>query len=294
MNKLLPALAAFLAASPFLSAATDAAPTAPAATPAAEAPKPAPLSPEKKKLFLQAIGWQVGRQAQIADLGFAPDDVTEILAGARLAFEGKGEEIPPQMQKDMEAFQSFLAPYIANARAKAEKKQAEEAKLRAESAQANLTAGKAALDKLKADDKAVTFDKAKGNDGADYEYGIKITAPGSAEKPLATDTVKVKYTGKLLDGTVFDSSDAHGGQPAEFPLNGVIAGWTAGVQKLGKGGKATLWLPAGLAYGNEGAGDKIKPGATLVFDVELVDIVKPEAPKADAPAPAAAKPDAAK
>lgn len=282
MNKLLPALAAFLAAAPFLHAANDDAPAAPA--PAAETAKPAaPLSPEKKKLFLQAIGWQVGRQAQIDQLGFSPEDTTEILAGVRLAFEGKGEDIPPQMQKEMESFQAFLSPYIANARAAAEKKQAEEMKKLAAEAETNVAAGKAALEKLKAEDKAVTFEKAKGTDGAEYEYGIKITAAGSAEKPKATDTVKVKYTGKLLDGTVFDSTTTRGDQPTEFPLNGVIAGWTEGMQKLGKGGKATLWLPSGLAYGNQGAGDKIKPGATLVFDVELVDIVKPAAP-AEAPA----------
>ncbi len=100
---------------------------------------------------------------------------------------------------------------------------------------------------------------------------IEIAVPGDKRRPKATDTVKVHYTGRLIDGTVFDSS-VQRGTPLEFPLNQVIAGWTEGMQLLGVGGKATLVIPPELGYGEMGAGDVIPPNATLVFDVELLDI----------------------
>jgi FKBP-type peptidyl-prolyl cis-trans isomerase FkpA len=97
------------------------------------------------------------------------------------------------------------------------------------------------------------------------------TKKGSGKKPQATDIVKVHYTGKLLNGTVFDSS-VDRGQPVEFPLNQVIPGWTEGLQLMGIGGKATLIIPSNIAYGM-GQGP-IPPYSTLVFDVELIDIIK--------------------
>ena len=114
------------------------------------------------------------------------------------------------------------------------------------------------------------------------EKGSKKTASGliyteekagSGDSPKATDTVKVHYTGKLTDGTVFDSS-VQRGQPATFPLNGVIKCWTEGVQMMKVGGKARLVCPSDIAYGDQGRPPQIKPGATLVFDVELLEIVK--------------------
>ena len=87
--------------------------------------------------------------------------------------------------------------------------------------------------------------------------------------------MKVHYKGTLIDGTEFDSSYKRG-QPAEFPLNGVIPCWTEGVQKMKVGGKAKLVCPSDIAYGDRGAPPKIPPGATLVFEVELLD-VKPAA-----------------
>jgi len=104
---------------------------------------------------------------------------------------------------------------------------------------------------------------------------IKHTKPGTGASPKAEDQVKVHYEGRLIDGKVFDSSIARG-EPATFPLNQVIACWTEGVQTMKVGGKAQFVCPANLAYGERGSPPNILPGSTLVFDVELLDIVKPQ------------------
>jgi FKBP-type peptidyl-prolyl cis-trans isomerase FkpA len=100
------------------------------------------------------------------------------------------------------------------------------------------------------------------------EYMVEKTGPGP--KPKATDTVKVNYTGTLLDGTVFDASAQHGG-PAIMQLNGVIPGWTEGVPLMNVGSKFVFWIPAKLGYGEKGSGP-IGPNATLKFEVELISI----------------------
>jgi FKBP-type peptidyl-prolyl cis-trans isomerase FkpA len=107
------------------------------------------------------------------------------------------------------------------------------------------------------------------------ESGLIIMSltPGTGASPTADDTVQVHYHGTLIDGTVFDSS-VQRGQPATFPLKGVIKCWTEGVQRMQVGGKSRLVCPPQLAYGERGAPPRIKPGATLVFEVELLDIVK--------------------
>ena len=102
---------------------------------------------------------------------------------------------------------------------------------------------------------------------------VSTIKPGTGPSPAASDKVKVHYTGTLIDGTVFDSS-VQRGQPATFPLNGVIKCWTEGVATMKVGGKAKLVCPADAAYGDKGAPPKIKPGSTLVFEVELLEIVK--------------------
>jgi FKBP-type peptidyl-prolyl cis-trans isomerase FkpA/FKBP-type peptidyl-prolyl cis-trans isomerase FklB len=122
---------------------------------------------------------------------------------------------------------------------------------------------------------AVFLAKAASEKGAmKTESGIVITTlkPGSGAAPKTTDTVKVHYHGTLIDGTVFDSSLKRG-QPATFPLAQVIKCWTEGVQQIKVGGKSRLVCPSDLAYGERGSPPMIKPGATLVFEVELLDIV---------------------
>jgi len=91
-------------------------------------------------------------------------------------------------------------------------------------------------------------------------------------KPTASDVVQVKYTGKLLDGTVFDSTDKNGGAPMDINLGAVIRGWTEGIQLMSKGSKYRFYIPSDLAYGDQGAGADIPAGATIIFDVELVNI----------------------
>ena len=120
------------------------------------------------------------------------------------------------------------------------------------------------------------LDKAVSEPGATKApAGFVITTlkPGTGESPKASDKVKVHYQGTLTDGTVFDSSFQRG-EPVTFPLNGVIRCWTEGVQMMKVGGKSRFVCPADLAYGERGAPPRIKPGATLVFEVELLEIVK--------------------
>jgi len=99
----------------------------------------------------------------------------------------------------------------------------------------------------------------------------KVLKLGQGAKPAATDHVKVHYHGTLIDGTVFDSS-VQRGEPVTFPLNGVIPGWTEGVQLMPLGSKFVFYIPSELGYGEQGAGGVIPPGATLIFEVELLEI----------------------
>lgn len=100
-----------------------------------------------------------------------------------------------------------------------------------------------------------------------------IIKEGTGNQPLATDKVKCYYEGTLTNGQVFDSSYRRG-EPAVFPLNGVIAGWTEGVQLMKEGAKYRFFIPYNLAYGERGAGQAIPPYAALIFDVELISIEK--------------------
>jgi FKBP-type peptidyl-prolyl cis-trans isomerase len=117
----------------------------------------------------------------------------------------------------------------------------------------------------------------------------KIITQGTGAKPAsAADTVKVNYRGTLIDGTVFDSSYDRG-EPIQFPLNGVIKGWTEGLQLLNEGTKAILYIPSDLAYGEQGAGRDIGPNSTLIFEVELLEVKPAAQPAADKTSQPAAK-----
>lgn len=129
-----------------------------------------------------------------------------------------------------------------------------------------------AADNLKAGQDFLAENKSKPGitelaSGLQYE----ILTEGSGNKPSATDTVKCHYHGTLIDGTIFDSS-VQRGQPAEFPLNMVIKGWTEGVQLMPEGSKWRFFIPADLGYGNRQVSAQIGPNCALIFDVELLEI----------------------
>ena len=121
-----------------------------------------------------------------------------------------------------------------------------------------------------ADNKA---DKASADKYAETASGLKyaVVAEGTGASPSATDNVTVHYTGRLTDGTVFDSSVTRG-EPATFPLNRVIPGWTEGLQLMKEGGKTVFYLPSKIAYGEMGAPGAIPPNADLIFEVELIKV----------------------
>ncbi|MBQ1747730.1 MAG: FKBP-type peptidyl-prolyl cis-trans isomerase [Bacteroidales bacterium] len=118
--------------------------------------------------------------------------------------------------------------------------------------------------------------KNKTNEGvqeSESRLQYKIEVPGNDVKPTLQDTVEVNYKGSLLNGKVFDSSYDRG-ETVKFPVNGVIPGWQEGVQLIGEGGKVKLWIPFDLAYGSQDMGPDLPAFSTLMFDVELVKVMK--------------------
>lgn len=126
---------------------------------------------------------------------------------------------------------------------------------------------------IKAEGENFLAENAKRPEVKTTESGLQyeVITEGKGKKPAATDVVKVHYRGTTIDGTVFDSSYDRG-EPAEFPLNRVIAGWTEGLQLMSVGSKYKLYIPYQLGYGERGAGQDIKPYSALIFDVELLEI----------------------
>lgn len=127
----------------------------------------------------------------------------------------------------------------------------------------NIEKGNALLEENKKKPNIVTLPS-----GLQYE----VLKEGNGKKPKATDQVKCDYEGMLVDGTLFDSSIKRG-EPAVFPLNQVIPGWTEALQLMTEGSKWRLYIPAHLGYGERGAGEMIPPHSTLIFDVELLEVL---------------------
>lgn len=136
-------------------------------------------------------------------------------------------------------------------------------RLQQEEAELNAAAGKEYQEIMRHKSGVVTLPS-----GLQYE----IIKEGTGAKPKATDKVRVHYHGTLINGVVFDSS-VERGEPAEFPLNAVIPGWTEILQLMPVGSKWRVVIPSELAYGSRGAGDVIRPNMTLIFEIELLDIV---------------------
>lgn len=223
-------------------------PAAPAAAPA----KPAYTDAQ----LIEEFGWFIGKRVGLTELEFTQVEIDLLLKGIKTAAAGK--DSPYELEKIGPAMDDFM-----------QKKQAAYVgKLKEKNQGANNTF----FTKLKENKAVVELPS-----GLRYE----IIKPGTGPAPKPTETVKVHYTGTLIDGTVFDSS-VQRGEPAEFPLDQVIPGWTEGIQKMTKGGKIKLYVPPQLAYGDDGR-PSIPPGSTLIFDVELLDI-KPAAAAPAAPA----------
>jgi FKBP-type peptidyl-prolyl cis-trans isomerase len=220
------------------AAALSAALLVAACTPGAP-PKVSPKTEDDKTVY--AVG--VAIQKSLEPFQFTPAELEMVLAGIRDASGGKAEVTLESKQQEIQK--------LAMAR-------------RAKQGEAAAKQGVDYLEKVAKEAGAV-----KTASGMIF-FSVK---EGTGPMPAATDKVKVNYTGKLIDGKVFDASEKHGG-PATFPLNGVIPCWTEGVQKIKVGGKARLVCPAAIAYGDRGAGGDIPPGSTLDFEVELLEIVK--------------------
>jgi FKBP-type peptidyl-prolyl cis-trans isomerase len=211
--------------------------------------------------LLEEFGWFIGKRVGLAELEFSKAELDILLKGLALAASGK--DSPYELEKIGPAMDEFMQ----------KKQQAYMGKLKDK----NATVNSDYFNKLKENKAVVELPS-----GLRYE----IVQEGNGAAPKPTDTVKVHYTGKLIDGTVFDSS-VQRGEAAEFPLDQVIPGWTEGIQKMKKGGKIKLYVPPNLAYGDDGR-PGIPPSSTLIFDVELLDIKAPGAAPA-APAQPAKK-----
>lgn len=221
---------------------------------------PATTSPfkDQKEKTSYAIGAYFGRFLQ--NQAMDPNDIDSniLLQGLKDAMVGK-----PQMTDDEQ--RSTLMQLQAASQAKiAEKRKVEAA--------ANLKEGETFLAANKTKEGVVTLPS-----GLQY----KVLKAGAGPKPTASDTVSCNYAGTLLNGTEFDSSYKRG-QPLTIAVGGVIKGWTEALQLMNVGSKWQLFIPANLAYGEQGTGRDIPPNATLIFEVELVSI-QPQEPKAQPP-----------
>jgi FKBP-type peptidyl-prolyl cis-trans isomerase len=221
-------------------------------TPAAIAaiPKAADFTEEQ---MLTEIGWVVAKRAQLPDLDFSPEQKAAILRGMTLSLDGKDAPLP------LESANVKIAAYMQN----------------------RIHAARAAAQKMAQAKEATYFGglKSKGVFSTPSGLYYEIVQPGSERKPTVNDSVAVKYTGRLLDRTVFDSS-APQGPPTVFKVSRLVRGWAEGIQLLGVGGKMKLYVPFSLAYGPMSQRG-IPPFSTLEFEVELVDVIP--APSNSAP-----------
>lgn len=203
---------------------------------------------EKYTTVQQRVSYGIGRQMgdQLASNPFEGVDVAAVAAGLTDALSGTPSVVEEALMR--EAFEEINK------------------QMQAKEAEKSTT--------LAADGEAFLAKNANRDGITVTESGLQyeILTAGDGEKPSASSTVRTHYHGTLVDGTVFDSS-VDRGEPAEFPVNGVIAGWTEALQLMGVGAKWRLYLPYQLAYGERGAGGAIGPYAALVFDVELLAIV---------------------
>ena len=191
-----------------------------------------------------SYAWGLAMGQQLLGMGVKNLNVDDYMAAVKAVLEGAEPALP------LEEAQTLINEYLQNLEAEATK------------------AAKEAGEKFLADNKT--------------REGVKVTASGlqyvvekegEGAQPTAEDEVTVHYRGRLLNGQVFDSS-VQRGEPATFPLNRVIPGWTEGVQLMKEGAKYTFFIPSDLAYGPQGIPNAIPPHSTLIFEVELIKVIK--------------------
>lgn len=192
------------------------------------------------------IGLDIGRN--LANQGIEVDAQALVLGVADSMGDADAKMTEAEMQSVMTAFQTEM--------------EAKQAKLQAAQSSKNIDEGKAFLEINRMKEGVIVLPS-----GLQY----REVKAGTGRSPKATDKVTTHYRGTLLDGSVFDSSYERG-EPATFPVNGVIAGWTEALQLMKEGAVWELFIPADLAYGARGAGGKIAPNATLTFTVELLNV----------------------
>jgi FKBP-type peptidyl-prolyl cis-trans isomerase FklB len=194
-----------------------------------------------------ALGLGIGQQ--LAQMGVDGLNVDDFAQSIRDVLEGK------ELKVSHREAQQIVQQYFAQQEAKLNKERAEQGKVHKE-------AGEKYLAENGKKEGVVTLPS-----GLQYQ----VLREGNGKRPKATDSVKCHYEGFLIDGTVFDSS-VQRGEPATFGLQQVIAGWTEGLQLMQEGAKYRFFIPYRLAYGEGGAGQMIPPFATLIFDVELIEV----------------------
>ncbi len=225
-------------------------------------PKAVPLESEKAKL-----GYAMGIDAGLFFKQIQNDaEADAFVDGFRAAVNDDSPRL------SLEEVNRVKDAYFAKMKKKAEERQKAELAIRKkrEEMQANA-------DVYKKESEAFLKANAKRDGIITTASGLQyeVVLPSEGAKPTVLDTVRVHYRGTLIDGEEFDSSYSRG-KPAEFPLNRVIPGWIEGLQLMGVGSKYRFYIPSDLAYGEQGAGVKIGPNMALIFEVELLDIVKPK------------------
>ena len=265
MNKIFKISALTLAATLALSACgkKETAPASSASEPAAASATQGDTSSigNTMQQASYAMGVDIGRSLKQMKEQGAEIDLKVFTEALQAMYDGK------EIKMTEEQAQEVMMKFLQEQQAKAVEKHKADAK-------ANKEKGEAFLKENAAKDGVKTT-------ASGLQY--KITKQGEGKQPTKDDIVTVEYEGRLIDGTVFDSSKANGG-PATFPLSQVIPGWTEGVQLLKEGGEATFYIPSNLAYREQGAGEKIGPNSTLVFDVKLVKVGAPDNAPAQQPA----------
>jgi FKBP-type peptidyl-prolyl cis-trans isomerase FklB len=261
-------LLAFLLSAAYIASAEDTTPNAPspadatasqspipAESPAATSASPSSAFKTDKDKISYSLGVDIGRTLQRLQLDLNEEvlsrGIADVLGGKTMAMTDQ------ELQETLQAFQQKMM----------QKQQESMAKKQDEM--------KVVATKNKADGKKFLEDNSKKAGVKSTPSGLqyKVVKEGKGEKPKDTDVVETNYRGTTIDGKEFDSSAKHG-STFSFPVNGVIKGWSEALKLMPVGSKWELYIPSDLAYGDEGYGEDIPPGSTLVFEVELLGIKK--------------------